>query len=105
MSHRVRLEPEAEAELSAAAAYYERQVRGLGRAFIAATRAVRQRLRCCPDSGSLVDGVDTDLGVRRLPVPRFPYQVVYLRAGDDVHVIAVAHDRREPGYWGTRVTT
>ena len=105
MNHPVRLEPEAEAELSAAAAYYERQVRGLGRDFVAATRTVRQRLRRWPDSGSLVDGVDPVLGVRRLPVPRFPYQVVYVRTGDDVHVIAIAHDGHEPGYWSSRVTT
>jgi len=35
VSRRVRLEPEAEAELYAAAARYEREVRGLGKDFVA----------------------------------------------------------------------
>lgn len=103
MSRRVRLEPEAEAELYAAATRYEREVRGLGKDFIAATRAVRERLRRWPNSGSLADNVAPTLGVRRFPVARFPYQIVYVRVGDDVHVIAVAYDGREPGYWSDRI--
>mgnify|MGYP000886619848 CR=1 FL=1 len=104
MTRRVRLEPEAEAELYAAAARYEREVRGLGKDFVAATRAVRQRLRRWPNSGSFVDDVDPTLGVRRFPVARFPYQIVYVRVGDDVHVIAVAYDGRKPGYWRDRIS-
>lgn len=103
MSRRVRLEPEAEAELYAAAAHYDRQVRGLGKDFVSATRSVRRRLGRWPNGGSFVDGVDSALGVRRVPVPRFPYQIVYVRVGDDVHVIAVAYDGREPAYWSDRV--
>ncbi len=103
MTRRVRLEPEAEEELYVAAAHYDRQVRGLGKDFIGATRAVAQRLRRWPNSGSVVDDVDPALGVRRFPVQRFPYQVVYVRIGDDVDVIAVAYDGREPGYWSSRL--
>lgn len=103
MSRQVRLEPEAEEELVSAAAHYDRQVRGLGQEFVAATSAAIRRLRSWPNSGSPVDDVDPALSVRRVPVPRFPYQLVYVRSGEDVHVIAVAHDSRRPGYWTERI--
>lgn len=103
MSRRLRLEPEAEEELYTAAAHYDRQVRGLGKDFVGAARAAGQRLRRWPNSGSLVDDLDPALGVRRFPVQRFPYHVVYVQIGDDVHVIAVAYDGREPGYWSNRL--
>ena len=32
----------------------------------------------------------------------FPYTVRYEIAGSDVTVLAVAHQRREPGFWGRR---
>ena len=103
MSRQVRLEPEAEEELVAAAAHDERLVRGLGPEFVAATSAAIRRLRSWPKSGSPVDSVDPPLGVRRVPVPRFPYQLVDVRSGGDVHVIEVAHDARRPGYWTDRI--
>lgn len=103
MSRRVRLEPEAEEELRTAAAHYDGQVSGLGRDFIAAASTAARRLRSWPHSGSFVDGVDPTLEVRRLSVPRFPYRLVYVQSGDDVHVIAVAHDARRPGYWSARI--
>jgi toxin ParE1/3/4 len=78
-------------------------VRGLGHEFVAAIRSAVGRLRSWPNTGSPVDTVDRALNIRRVPVPRFPYQLVYVRSGDDVHVIAVAHDARRPGYWTDRI--
>lgn len=57
-----------------------------------------------PRTGSPVDVVDPSLGVRRVRVRRFPYQVVYLVIDNDVVVIAIAHDRRRPGYWAERLS-
>jgi plasmid stabilization system protein ParE len=36
---------------------------------------------------------------RRLPVAGFPYHVVFEELIDRVEVLAIAHDRRRPGYW------
>jgi hypothetical protein len=44
-----------------------------------------------------------DLPVRRLAVRRFPYHVVYAEAAQELRVLAIAHDRRKPGYWRKRV--
>ena len=29
----------------------------------------------------------------------FPYSVIYIVAGDEIQVLAVAHHSRRPGYW------
>ena len=34
-----------------------------------------------------------------MAVTRFPYHVVYLEVNDRIRILAVAHDRRKPGYW------
>jgi len=41
-------------------------------------------------------------GTRLLPVHRFPVSLVYRVEGEDLRVIAVAAQRRRPGYWGGR---
>ena len=41
-------------------------------------------------------------GTRILPVHRFPVSLVYRVQGDTVRVIAVAAQRRRPGYWHGR---
>lgn len=30
---------------------------------------------------------------------RFPYAVVYEIAGNEIHVVAIAHTARHPNYW------
>ena len=55
-----------------------------------------------PKAGSPIDGLDPALDVRRVPMRRFPYQIVYFTGAEDIVVIAVAHDRRLPAYWASR---
>lgn len=40
---------------------------------------------------------------RRLPIRRFPYSIVYYLSGDNLRVIALAHQRQKPGYWQGRM--
>lgn len=40
---------------------------------------------------------------RRYVFPRFPFSLVYVLRRDDVEVVAVAHAKRRPGYWRSRV--
>ena len=44
-----------------------------------------------------------DLPVRTMAVTRFPYHVVYLEHDSHIRILALAHDRRRPGYWKTRL--
>lgn len=39
---------------------------------------------------------------RRLVLVRFPFSVVYELVPGAVHVLAVAHHRKRPGYWRTQ---
>jgi plasmid stabilization system protein ParE len=40
---------------------------------------------------------------RRFVLQRFPFSVVYLDDADVVNIIAVAHNKRKPGYWKERL--
>jgi len=41
-------------------------------------------------------------GTRRILLRRFPYAVVYRVEAQRVLVVAIAHQRRRPGYWRRR---
>jgi len=56
-----------------------------------------------PRAGAKVPRLPTSLPVRRIPVKRFPYHVVYLEESAAIRVLALAHDRRKPGYWKSRL--
>ena len=103
MSASVRFEHEADAEYRAAGRWYEEHRRGLGTEFFDAVDAALGQVVRLPRAGARVPRVPPDLPVRRAPVKRFPYHVIYLEAEDTIRVLAVAHDRRRPDYWKTRV--
>jgi len=44
-----------------------------------------------------------EAGTRRCTLKRFPYGIIYREVGDDLQVIAVAHQKRRPGYWRSRL--
>mgnify|MGYP005847971399 CR=1 FL=1 len=54
-------------------------------------------LRSHPSLGSPWHGQ-----LRRLPLRRFPYSVVYAVSADELRILAVVHHRRRPGYWSGR---
>jgi toxin ParE1/3/4 len=93
------VEPEASQELDAAARWYDDQGSGLGHRFLDAVAATMDRLVISPAAGARVPYVPSELAARRSPVERFPYHVVYLDTRDAIRVLAVAHNRRRPGYW------
>lgn len=101
---RFRSEPEASAELGEAALWYEQQRSGLGTEFLEAIDAALEFIARFPHAGTPVPDLPPELPVRRVPVRRFPFYVVYLELSDVIRVLAFAHDRRSPGYWHSRVT-
>lgn len=70
---------------------------GLGRSLAAEVEHAVSLIREFPDAGALVGPKP-----RRVLVARFPYAVVYRRDPARVVIIAVAHQRRRPGYWRLR---
>jgi plasmid stabilization system protein ParE len=97
------IDPTAAAELDEAVEWYEHRRAGLGLELLVEIRSAVQAVSSRPKAGSPIHGVDPALEVRRVPVRRFPYQVVYVVGAAGIVVIAVAHDRRRPTYWASRV--
>ena len=89
---------EAEDELLQSIRYYEQEKPGLGDDFLAEVQSLTLRLLDFPDSGAPVLR-----DVRRARVYRFPYDLVYRIRQDLLIIIAVMHQRREPGYWKNRL--
>jgi toxin ParE1/3/4 len=42
-------------------------------------------------------------GTRRFVLHRFPFSIVYLDDTDVLSIVAVAHNKRKPGYWKGRL--
>lgn len=90
--------PEAEEEFIEAAAYYERNVSGLGERFGREVLRSIERLLEYPELGSPIDP-----NLRKLVLIRFPHFLIYSFTTELVRIVAVAHTHRRPGYWRTRV--
>ncbi len=91
--------PEARAEFIAAVAYYDEQAAGLGTRFI---EEVEQTVQHIADHPGLGITVDEPRGLRRWMVRRFPYYLIYRSEPDTTLILAVAHQRKRPGYWRNR---
>ena len=94
--------PEADAEFAEAVRWYEEQRPGLGTEFLAEVREARKLIQKHPGIGSPLRGARR--GERRVMIKRFPYQVIYYVRAHDIVIVALAHTKRRPGYWKTRVS-
>lgn len=95
----VRYLASAREEAFAAADYYELQAAGLGAEFFRVLDGAIDLILASPGAGA-----EYELQTRRLVLPRFPYTVFYEIDGDELLIVAVAHQRRRPGYWHRRQT-
>jgi plasmid stabilization system protein ParE len=99
MKREVRVLPEAEEELAAAAEWYEERRPGLGIQFVATVDAAVDRVVEAP----LVCPIWLEgFPYRKLVMQRFPYIVLFRIVGGDVEIVAFAHAKRAPGYWVER---
>ena len=90
--------PLALAELHDAAAFYAASANAeLGLAFLAEFERAAADILANPEVGAVFRP-----SWRRYVLRRFPYSVFYQIAGDEIRVIAVAHQRRRPSYWAGR---
>lgn len=95
---RLEFHPEAELELIAAAVHYEEQVSGLGQRFEAEIRHATHLLVDQPEIG-----VSVESNLRKFILIRFPFALYYSVTADVPCVEAIAHQRRRPGYWKSRI--
>lgn len=90
---------EAEAELSGTRDSYDLCRAGLGDEFVAEVEAFASLIADRP----LIFGRYRTTEVRACPLRRFPFNLLYLVGDDAVWIVAVAHQRRRPGYWMKRL--
>jgi toxin ParE1/3/4 len=89
---------EARRELIEARDYYDDQRRGYGLRFVEAVEREFAFLLQFENIGKSVGG-----GVRRRTLRDWPYGIFYRLRDDELIIIAVAHHRRRPGYWRSRL--
>jgi toxin ParE1/3/4 len=94
---KVRFHPLAEAEMVAAAAYYESQQGNLGKRFLAAVQDAINSITINPRLYPIVD-----LDVRRCLTKVFPFGVLFRILGGDIVIVAVMHLAHHPDYWKDR---
>ncbi len=95
---KVTFHEEAQVEIDEAAWYYEERAPGLGMSFIEDVEQSVDQVLANPEGWQLVGH-----HVRRKPVRRFPYGLLYAVETDRVRIMAIAHDKRRPGYWRNRL--
>jgi plasmid stabilization system protein ParE len=94
----VRYSAAAKHELTDAAQYYDRHRSDLGLEFLDDVRRVAKLLGDNPELGKVVSD-----SCRSILLTRFPFHLVYELTDTGVRILAIAHQRRRPDYWRSRV--
>jgi plasmid stabilization system protein ParE len=92
------LHPAALEEAEAAARWYHE------RSPKAATRFVAELNRAIDNILDAPDRWPSDSHrTRKVKLPCFPFLVIYRESAKMIQILAIAHGRRRPGYWRTRL--
>ncbi len=91
-----KIHDEAALDLRLAARWYNRRRAGLGLEFVLAVDDAIAKIVEAPGRWPPF------AGARRHILRRFPYNVIYRVDEEQIHILAIAHHRREPVYWGRR---
>ncbi len=97
MTLRVRVTPEAQADIEAGRDWYDAASSGLGTDFVDEVEATIRSAADWPNAAALVDE-----SIRRALVARFPYGLFYAVEGETLVVLGCVHVRRHPRVWRSR---
>lgn len=89
---------QASQEIEEAAFFYEQRVEGLGGQFVLRVEKAIEQILLFPESAPLVGET-----VRKKGLERFPYSLMYVFEKATVFIVAIAHQKREPMYWKSRL--
>jgi plasmid stabilization system protein ParE len=95
---RVELKPEAERELEDAFEWYLERSIPVAEAFIREAGSAFALIASAPTIWPRFEA-----GTRRYVLRKFPYSVIYLDRPTKILVLAVAHQKRRPRYWVSRL--
>jgi plasmid stabilization system protein ParE len=94
----VRVHPSACAELKKAHVWYEERSPLSAAAFAQQGDRAISRIEEVPMRYAAAEH-----GTRRLILPQFPFNIFYRVGTIEIVVVAIAHQKRKPGYWTKRV--
>ncbi|HVV99742.1 MAG TPA: type II toxin-antitoxin system RelE/ParE family toxin [Planctomycetaceae bacterium] len=95
--------PAVRREVTAAARWYDERQRGVGDEFLDEVLSIYASIQQDPESYPRHEQYPGRLDIRRCPLKRFPYDVVFLNRPYEIRVIAVGHHQRDPLYWVDRL--
>ena len=101
---RVRILQEAAEEAIAAADWYDKEREGLGKEFTSTVELAIDLIEEDILPLSPMPGKSGTIGVKRLILKRFPYDIVVIEGELETVVVAIAHHSRKPGYWRERLS-
>lgn len=93
------LHPEAAEEHKNQVAHYEEIQAGLGKRYHTEFQNILAGVCASPDRLRIVLAPD----IRRAMFKVFHFDLVYREVDGSVQVLAIAHHRRQPGYWVARL--
>lgn len=91
LAMKLRLHPQARAELLTSMIHYEAARPGLGNRFLGTVVEAMKNVQLSPESYPIFDG-----DCRKAVVRRFPYAVVYRVRETEVQVVSILHSKRDP---------
>jgi toxin ParE1/3/4 len=100
MSRRLIVRPEAEADITAAALWYDERATGLGLELLLEIRAAIRRV---VENPLLYPLLRKQPEVRRVLSRRFPYRIFFVVREDAVVIFAVIHAARHDRHWRERL--
>ena len=94
----IRFHPDADVEVAEAAQYYEVRRAGLGSDLLGEVERALDQILTNPEASQPIAR-----RVRRKPLWRFPYNLIYAVYPDRIRIVACAHQKRRPFYWRKRL--
>jgi len=93
----IRLHPSADLEFKEAVKRYNDVIQGLGDRLIDEVEASFELI-----SENSKVGLELEDNIRRIVLNKFPFSILYAEEEPTIYILAVAHQKREPGYWRNR---
>ena len=90
--------PKADDEVLESARFYEARNKGLGWRFLRAVQDAEARIARSPHAFPFFDDP-----IRKCVLAGFPFNLLFRIDDEGLFVVAVAHQRRRPGYWRRRL--
>ena|ERR1051326_1239464 len=94
---RIKFHPHARAELRAARNWYHERSPLSAFVFAQTVQNAISRIREAPNTLPV-----SEHGTRKFVLQRFPFNIFYRTGQTEIVIVAVAHQKRRPGYWSSR---